>query len=102
MNVTLSEIQHSSSYSQTAAQCLLAELLDINTELTGSEEAVPNMVLKNHIDMTLPPTYAVMIKILQSRWKVTVKEVIDTLNECERNRSMTTRPDAVSAGLDIQ
>jgi len=38
-----------------------AELLDIITELAGSEEAVPDMVLKNHIYMTLPSTYAVTI-----------------------------------------
>jgi len=49
-----------------------AELLDITTELAGSEEAVPNMVLKNHVYTTLPPAYAITIQILQSRAKVTV------------------------------
>jgi len=73
-----------------------AELLDITTELAGSEEAVPDMVLKNHIYMTLPPAYAVTIQILQSRAEVTVQEVIDTLNECKTNQSMTTKPDVVS------
>jgi len=79
-----------------------AELLDITTELTGSEEAVSDMVLKNHIYTTLPPAYAVTIEILQSRAKVTVQEVIDALNECETNRSMTTKPDAVSDALYTQ
>jgi len=79
-----------------------AELLDITTELAGSEEAVPDMVLKNHIYTTLPPTYAVTIQILQSRTKVTVQEVIDTLNECEMNQSITTKPDAVSGALYSQ
>jgi hypothetical protein len=79
-----------------------AELLDITTELAGSEEAVPDMVLKNHIYTTLPPAYAVTIQILQSRAKVTVQEVIDTLNECETNQSMTTKPDAVSEALYTQ
>jgi len=55
-----------------------AELLDIITELAGSEEAVSNMVLKNHIDTTLPPAYVVTIEILQSRARVTVQEIIVT------------------------
>jgi len=79
-----------------------AELLDITTELAGSEEAVSDMVLKNHIYTTLPPAYAVTIEILQSRAGVTVQEVIDALNECETNRSMTTKPDAISEALYTQ
>jgi len=79
-----------------------AELLDITTELTGSEQAVSDMVLKNHIYTTLPPAYAVTIEILQSRARVTVQEVIDALHECETNRSMTTKPDAVSDALYTQ
>jgi len=62
-----------------------AKLLDITTELAGSEEAVSNMVLKNHIYMTLPPAYAVTIEILQSHARVTLQEVIDGLNECKPN-----------------
>ena len=34
-----------------------AELLDITTELAVSEEAVSDVVLKNHIYTTLPPGY---------------------------------------------
>jgi len=79
-----------------------AELLDISTELAGPKDAVSDMVLKNHIYMTLPPAYAVTIEILQSRTRVTVQEVIDVLNECETNRSMTTKPDAVSDALYTQ
>jgi len=79
-----------------------AELLDITTELAGSKKVVSNMVLKNQIYMTLPPAYAVTIEILQSRAKVTVQEVIDALNECEMNQSMTTKPDAVSEALYTQ
>jgi len=79
-----------------------AELLDITTELAGSEEALSNMVLKNHIYTTLPPAYAVTIEILQSSARVTVQEVIDALNQCETNRSMTTKPDAVSDALYTQ
>jgi len=79
-----------------------AELLDITTELAGSQEAVPDIVLKNHIYTNLPPTYAVTIEILQSRGKVTVQEVMDALKECEMNRSMTTKPDAVSEALYTQ
>jgi len=78
------------------------ELLDITTELTGSEEAVPNVVLKNHIYTTLPPAYAVTIEILQSCVKVTVQEVMDELNECETNRSVTTKSDTVSEALYSQ
>jgi len=78
-----------------------AKLLDITTELAGSEEAVPDMVLKNHIFTTLPPTYTVMIQILQSHAKVMV-QVIDTRNECETNQSMTTKPDTVSEALYTQ
>ena len=79
-----------------------AELLDITTELAGSEEAVSDMVLKNHIYTTLPPAYAVTIEIRQSHARVTVQEVIDTLNECKTNRSMTTKPDATSDALYTQ
>ena len=79
-----------------------AELLDITTDLAGSEEAAPDVVLKNHIYTTLPPAYAVTIENLQSRAKVTVQEAIDALNECETNRSMTTKPDAVSEALYTQ
>jgi len=79
-----------------------AELLDITTELAGSEEAVSDVVLKNHIYTTLPPAYAVTIEILQSRTRVTVQEVKDTLNKCETNRSMTTKPDGVSEALYTQ
>jgi len=60
------------------------------------------MVLKNHIYNTLPPAYTVTIEILQSHAGVTVQEVIDALNECETNRSMTTKPDAVSEALYTQ
>jgi len=76
-----------------------AELLDITTELAGSEEAVSDVVLKNHIYTTLPPGYAVTIEILQSCASVTIQEVMDALNECETNRSMTTKPDAISEAL---
>jgi len=79
-----------------------AELLDITTELAGSKEAVCDVVLKNHIYTTLPPAYAVTIEILQSRARVTVQEVMDALNECETNRSMTTKPDAISEALYTQ
>jgi len=79
-----------------------AELLDITTELAGSEEAVSDVVLKNHIYTTLPPAYAFTIEILQSRARVTVQEVIDALNECETNRSMTTKSDAISEALYTQ
>jgi len=79
-----------------------AEMLDITSELAGSEEAVFDVVVKNHIYTTLPPAYAVTIEILQSRARVTVQEVMDTLNECETNRSMTNKPDAVSEALYTQ
>jgi len=78
------------------------ELLDITTELAGSEEAVSDVVLKNHIYTTVPPAYAVTIEILQSRARVTVQEVMDTLNECKTNPSMTTKPDGVSKALYTQ
>jgi len=79
-----------------------AELVDITTERAGSEEAVSDMVVKNHISTTLPPAYAVTIEILQSRARVTVQEVIDVLNECEINRLMTTKADAISDALYTQ
>jgi len=79
-----------------------AELIDITTELTGSEEAVSDVVLKNHIYTTLPPAYAVTIEILQSCARVTVQEVMDAVNECKTNRSMTTKSDAISEALYTQ
>jgi len=52
-----------------------AKLLDITTKLAGSEETVPDVVLKNHIYTTLPPRYVVMITILQSHTKDTVEKL---------------------------
>jgi len=77
-------------------------MLDITTELTGSEEVVSDVVLKNHIYTTLPPAYTVMIEILQSRTRFTIQEVMETLNKCEANRSITTKPDMVSEALYTQ
>jgi hypothetical protein len=79
-----------------------SQLLEISTQLTGSEEAVSDMMFKNHIFTTLPPAYGVTIEILQSRAQVTLQEVLDTLKECELNRAMTTKPDAVSDALYTQ
>ena len=101
----MSLIRKCSTHRPTPRQPLnayFAELLDITTELAGSEEAVSDLVLKNHIYTTLPQAYAVTIEILQSRARVTVQEVMDALNECETNRSMTTKPDAVSEALYTQ
>jgi len=78
------------------------EQIDITTELAGSEEAVSDVVLKNHIYTPLSPAYAVMIKILQFHARVTVQEVMDALNECKTNRSMTTKPDVISEALYTQ
>jgi hypothetical protein len=72
-----------------------SQLLEISTHLTGSEEAVSDMMFKNHIYTTLSPAYSVTVEILQSRAQVTLQEVLDILKECELNRAMTTKPDAV-------
>ena len=79
-----------------------AGLLNVTTKLAGSKEAVPDVVLKNHIYTALPPAYAVRIKILQSRAKVTVQEVIAALNECETNESVNTKPDTICEALYTQ
>jgi len=89
----------------TAGQSLdtyFSQLLEISTQLTGSEEAISDMMFKNHVYTTLSTTYGVTIEILQARAKVTLKEVLDTLKECELNRAMTTKPDAVSEALFTQ
>jgi len=83
----------------TAGQSLdtyFSQLLEISTQLTGSEEAIADMMIKNHVYTTLSTTYGVTIEILQARSKVTLKEVLDTLKECELNRAMTTKLDAGS------
>ena len=70
----MSLFQKFSSLHPTSQQPLntyFAKLLDITTELGGSEEVVLNMVLKNHIYTGLPCAYAVTIEILQSCAKVT-------------------------------
>jgi len=61
------------------------EMLDITSELAGSEEAVSDKDLKNHIYATLPHVYAVTLEIILSHAKVTVQEVMDALNEFETN-----------------
>jgi hypothetical protein len=51
---------------------------------------------------TLSPAYSVTVEILQSRVQVTLQEVLDTLTECQLNRAMTTKSDAVSEALYTQ
>jgi len=94
MNTANSSVRRMSLFRKFSTLCPIpgqplnayfAELLDITTELAGSEEAVSDMVLKNHIYSTLPPAYAVTIELLQSRARVTVQEVIDARNECDTN-----------------
>jgi len=78
------------------------KLLDITSKFAGFKEAVSRLLLKNHICTMLFPACAVTIEIFQSCAKVTIQEVIDALNECITNRSMTTKPDAVLQALYIQ
>ena len=47
-------------------------------------------------------TNAVAVGVPQSRAKVTIQEVIDTLKECKLNLAMTIKPDAVSEALYSQ
>jgi len=79
-----------------------SQLLEISTQLTGSKEAISDMMFKNHVYTMLSTTYGVTIEILQARAKVTLKEVLDTLKQCELNRAMTTKPDAVLEALFTQ
>jgi len=51
----------------TAGQSLdtyFSQLLKISTQLTGSEEAISDMMFKNHVYTTLSTTYGVTIEIL--------------------------------------
>jgi hypothetical protein len=68
------------------------QLLDIANQLSETDEAIPDIVLKNHIFTTLPPMFKINIKMLQSRADATVTD----LKECEENVALDVRPDAGS------
>jgi hypothetical protein len=59
------------------------QLLDIANQLAGTDEAIPDIVLKNHIFMTCPLMFKINIKMLQSRPDVTIQGVLHDLKECE-------------------
>ena len=75
------------------------QLLDIRNQLVGTAQAITDSAFKTHIFTTLPPMFAVTIKILQSQANLTIEEVFDALKECEKNKAMAVVPDAVSEAL---
>ena len=74
----------------------------LTNQLAGTPEAVPDMVLKNHIFTTLPEMFKISIKVLQSRADVTIRQIMSDLKECEQNEALATKPDAVSEALYSQ
>jgi uncharacterized membrane protein YgcG len=79
-----------------------AQLLEIKNELVGSAEAISDASFMTHIFNTLPPMFAVTVEILQCRAGITIQEVLDAIRECEQNKAMVTKPDAVSEALYSQ
>jgi len=51
-----------------------SRLLNITNQLAGTPEAVPEMILRNHIFTTLPEMFKISIKMLQSRADITVHQ----------------------------
>jgi len=83
-------------------QSYFSQLMEIKNQLVGSDEAISDASFKTHIFTTLPSIFSVTVEILQSRVGITVQEVIDALKECERNKAMMIKPDAVSEALNSQ
>lgn len=79
-----------------------AQLQEIKNQLVGSAEAISDVSFKTHIFTTLPSMFAVTVEILQSRVDITIQEVLDALKECEQNKAMITKLDAVSEALYSQ
>ena len=79
-----------------------AQLLEIKNQLVGSAEALSDASFMTHIFTTLPSVFAVTVEILQSRAVITIQEVLDAIRECEQNKAMVTKPDAVSEALYSQ
>jgi len=65
-----------------------SQLLNITNQLAGTPEAVPDMVLKNHIFTTLPEMFKISIKVLQSRPDVTIRQIMSDLKKCEQNEAL--------------
>jgi len=59
-----------------------SQLLNITNQLTGTSEAVPDMVLRNHIFTTLPDMFKISIKVLQSRVDIMIHQIMSDLKEC--------------------
>jgi len=83
-------------------QTYFSQLMKIKNQLAGSDEAISDATFKTHIFTTLPMMFSVTIEILQSHTGISVQAVIDALKECERNKAMMTKPDAVSDALYSQ
>jgi len=79
-----------------------SRLLDITNQLAGTPEAVPEMILRNHIFTTLPKMFKISIKMLQSRADITVHQIMTELKECELNEVLAMKPDAASEALYSQ
>jgi hypothetical protein len=79
-----------------------SQLLNITNQLAGTSEAVPDMVLRNHIFTTLPEMFKISIKVLQSRADITIHQIMSDLKECEQNEALATKPDAVTEALYTQ
>jgi len=76
--------------------------MEIKNQLAGSDEAISDASFKTHIFTTLPSIFSVTVEILQSCTGMSVQEVIHALKECEHNKAMMTKPDAVSDTLYSQ
>jgi len=75
------------------------QLLNITNQLASTSEALPDMVLRNHIFTTLPEMFKISIKVLQSRADIMIHQIMSNLKECEQNEALATKPDAVSEAL---
>jgi len=77
-------------------------MLYITNQLVDTPEAVPDMVLNNHIFATLPEMFKISVKVLQSRADVTICQIMSDLKECEPKEALATEPDTDSEALYSQ
>jgi hypothetical protein len=76
-----------------------SQLLNITNQVAGTAEAVPDMVLMNHIFTTRPEMFKISIKVLQTGADLTIHHIVNDLKESEQNEALATKPDAVSEAL---
>lgn len=71
-----------------------AKLLELQNQISGTPEAISDVVFKTHVFASLPAAFEVTAKIQQNRPNATIKSILDSLKEDESIRGMCVQPDA--------